>query len=115
MPYRTLYNPGNFNAFIEIQRYADNSVNEMGIPVEKWETFLKLRAFPRNNLSTSRMEFYKAAGVNSTNIKEFTIRYHKDVNAKCRVVYKGLCYDIFKVDDIDEESRYQKISAKLVD
>ncbi len=115
MPYRTVYNPGEFNKFIEIQKYSDNVTNEMGIPIEGWKTILKIRSFPRNNLSTSRMEFYKAAGVNSTNIKEFTVRYHAEIDAKCRVIYQNKAYDVFKVDDIDEESRYQKISAKLVD
>ena len=54
-------------------------------------------------------------GINSTNIKEFIIRYHAEINAKCRVLYEGKAYDVFKVDDIDEENKYQKISARLVE
>lgn len=114
MAYKTIYNPGDFKKFIEIQSF-DKRVNEMGIATEDWKTILKLRTFPRNNLSTSKMEYYRAMGINSTNIKEFIIRYHAEINAKCRVVYEGKAYDVFKVDDIDEESKYQKISARLVE
>lgn len=114
MAYRTIYNPGSFNQFIEIQEFVKQK-NEYGLTVENWVTVRKTRCMTKNNMSTSRMEYFKASGINTTNIKEFIVRYKQDFGSKCRVIYKNNIYNIIKVDNIDEESRYQQISAKLVD
>lgn len=114
MAYKTIYNPGSFNHTIEIQSYT-TTIDDFGIPKEDWVTTRKTRCIPRNNMSTSKMEFYKAMGVNCNSIKEFIVRYKEDFDSKTRVIYKGRIYDVFKVDNIDEESIYQQISAKLVD
>ena len=114
MAYRTIYNPGDFKQFIEIQDFVETK-NKQGIIIEDWVTTRKVRCITKNNMSTSKMEYYKAAGINTTNIKEFIIRYKNDFGSKSRVIYKGNIYNIIKVDNIDEESRYQQISAKLID
>lgn len=115
MAYKTVYNPGDFNHTIELQSFSEVT-NEMGMIEEQWTTTRKVRCMARNNLSTSRMEFFKAAGVNITTMKEFIIRYKNEFDSKnTRLIYKNEIYNIIKVDNIDEESFYQRISAKLVE
>lgn len=110
----TTYDPGLFKRKIEIEDFrSDGQTDDDGFVIDGWVSIRKTRAWVRTP-SLKKMEFYKAEGINSIDMKEFVFRYKNEITEKMRIKYKDSYYDIQKVDNIDEEDKYSLILGKRV-
>lgn len=110
-----MYDPGKFRHYIEILEYTNSEPDEFGFSTEEWIVTRKVRSIVKNP-SASKMELYKADGYAIQNLLEFVFRYKKDhFSTKTRVKYKDKVYEIVKVENVEELSRYTLLLGKLVE
>ncbi len=96
---------------IEIQHFTEME-DTVGNHVQSWETFFC--PWAEINTATAK-EYYAAAQVNSENDVVFKIRYSSilvgKLTSEVRIVYKGLIYDVKRIEDINEQHRQFAIRA----
>jgi SPP1 family predicted phage head-tail adaptor len=112
---------GKLDKRITIQKYDKNlykqQISIKGFPTidAGWEDFKTVWSSINNLFGR---EFYAAKAVNEENTKNFIIRYSKDLaDLDCknyRIIYKNKTYDITFVDNIEEQNKFYKVKAKVV-
>lgn len=101
---------------IEIQQVIVD-VDECGFQVEKNKTILKTRCMIEFDKSYKlNKEVWTAEGVDTFTTKIFTFRKHPsiEITQKQKLIYKGQEYQIYIVNDIDEEGRFVKVWANRI-
>ncbi|MGL4742277.1 MAG: phage head closure protein [Sarcina sp.] len=104
-------NPGEFRHNIQIQRYICG-INDDGIPVEKWENILTMKAKVSN---VKFEEILLAQGEGVQDIKTFCIRFRKNIKRVDRVIFNNEIYNIKSLNDIENKGVYLVIKGELVE
>lgn len=103
-------NIGQLKHRIEFQR-LENTYDKEGFPIEEYVTFQKAWA-DVNDLYGK--EYWNSKQNISENITVFHIRYHKNIDTNCFILFKGQRYEIIEPpDNIKYLNKELKIKAKL--
>ena len=57
-------------------------------------------------------EVWAAESVQAQKAATVTIRYRKDIDEQCRIVYNGIVYDIVSIDNIREQNRVLEMKVR---
>ncbi len=103
-------NIGQLRHRIEFQR-LESTYDKEGFPIEEYVTFQKAWA-DVNDLYGK--EYWNSKQNISENITVFHIRYHKNIDTNCFILFKGQRYEIIEPpDNIKYLNKELKIKAKL--
>ncbi|QYW02482.1 head-tail joining protein [Stenotrophomonas phage Silvanus] len=95
-------NAGEYNRKIEIQKRS-GAVDGSGQPLDEWITAHRLWSKIRGETGMATIRQAAAAqGIMVTTTRvSFRIRYRTDIDEAMRVVYRGVAYDILRVQSDD--------------
>lgn len=102
-------NIGQLRHRIEFQR-LENTFDNEGFPQEEYVTFQKSWS-DINDLYGK--EYWDSKQQLSENITVFHIRYYKNIDTNCYILFKGQRYEIIEIDNIKYLNKELKIKAKL--
>lgn len=109
---KQLINIGSLRKPMELQRYV-SSVDEMGFKIETWETYHRTRCKTEFDDRLIR-EVIANDGINTTVARIFTFRYIKDITTRDRIWFEGMGYEIYGINNVDDENRFLKVWAKAI-
>lgn len=107
---------GKLKHIIEIQEITIGQ-DDYGFQVETPKTILKTRAMVEFDKSYKlNKEVWSADGIETFATKIFTFRKHPNIsiNQKQKLIFKDEQYQIYIVNDIDEEGRFVKVWANRI-
>lgn len=104
---------GDLKHICEVQRLI-STTDEFGFQSETWSTYAKVRCKVDFDDRLVR-EIFKDDGINTVNVPIFTFRYFNGLTTKHRIRYKNNNYEIYGINNINEESRFYKVWARGVD
>lgn len=105
-------NIGELKKVVEILEVV-TTTDDSGFQVEDYEVLLKTRAKMEFDDRLIR-EVFREEGVDSTVVKIFTIRYIPNLSTKHIIRYNNTLYEIYAINNLDEENRYLRIWGKTV-
>lgn len=106
-------NIGDFKHMCEIQRVGIIT-DEFGFQSEQLVTIAKPRC--KVDFDDRLMkEIFKDDGIDTASVKIFTFRYFEGLSIKDKVLYKNKIYEIYGLNNIDEEGKFYKIWARAVE
>lgn len=106
-------NVGELKCLCEVQRLVA-ATDEFGFQTEQWTTIAKPRCKIEFDDRLIR-EIIKDGGTTTTLVKIFTFRYFKGLTFKDRIVYENKCYEIYGLNNINEENKFYKVWARAID
>lgn len=110
---KTTVNIGDLKTPVEIQRFTNNT-DEHGFSDLIWSTI----ATPRCKVDfDDRLirQILRDDGVDSTIVKVFTMRYIPNITTKDRVFYKNTPYEIYSIQNLNEENRFMVVLGRLLE
>lgn len=109
----TSINIGDLKKVIEIQRLQDSVADEYGFIQEGYVTICKTRC--KTDFDDRLMrEILANGGVEGTIVKIFTFRYFKGLTERDVIVYEGDKYEIYGINDINDEHRFLKVWGRKI-
>lgn len=113
---RSLVDLGKLKNPIEIQS-LEVTADEYGFQTEEWTTILRTRAMVEFDKSYKlNKEVWGSEGVETFTTRIFTFRSHPriSINTRQRILFKGVAYQIYIVNDMDEEGRFIQVWANTI-
>lgn len=105
-------NAGDLRQVIEIQR-LQSVADDCGYQIEEWITIAQVRAKTEFDDRLMR-EIVRDGGSDCTTVKIFTFRYINDLDMKDRIIFNGVAYKIYGINNINDEQRYLKVWARAL-
>ena len=105
-------NLGDLKNVVEVQRFTVTT-DSFGFQQEEWTTICNTRAKIEFDDRLMR-EVFKDDGIDSTIVKIFTFRYFKGLTTKDRILYDGNSYEIYGINNVNEENRFYKVWARAI-
>lgn len=96
-----------FNKRITIQRLQRDG--EGSFADEDWVNVCNPWA---NWVNVHGSEVWAVESVQAQKAATVTIRYRKDIDEQCRIVYNGVVYDIVSIDNIREQNRVLEMKVR---
>ena len=96
-----------FNKKITIQRLQRDG--EGSFADEEWVDICKPWA---NWINVHGSEVWAVESVQAQKAATVTIRYRKDIDEQCRIIYNGIVYDIVSIDNIREQNRVLEMKVR---
>lgn len=88
--------------------------DQQGFQIEKWKTYSKTRAKVDFDDRLMR-EVFADRGTETTVVRIFTFRYQQDISEKTdRILYNGKPYEIYGINNINEENRFLKVWGRQI-
>lgn len=106
-------NLGDLKQMLELQR-VQTVTDSSGFIEEKLVTFAKARCKVEFDDRLMR-EVFKDDGIDTTLVKIFTIRFVPDVSMKDKILFKGKSFEIYGMNNVNEEDRFLKIWARAIE
>ena len=103
---------GQLKNKIQIKRLVQG-VDEMGFPVENWETIKSPKCKIEFDDRLMR-EVFRDNGADSTTVRIFTFRYFSGLTEKDVIFYKNKKYEIYGIDNLNQEDRFLKVWGKKI-
>lgn len=107
---------GMLRHFIEVQK-NEVGTDDYGFQTAKWTTVYKTRAMMEFDKSYKlNKEIYNNEGIDTASTRIFVFRKHPrlEIGVKDRIKYKDKFYQIYIVNDIDEEGRFIRTWASTI-
>ena len=106
--------PGELRVPVEIQRF-EHGVDEQGFPMETWTTILKPRCKIEFDNRLIR-QVIKQHGVNATTAQIFVFRKPRgvEITVQDKILYKGIFYEIYAIENINECDRYLRVWGRAI-
>ena len=108
----SVINVGDLKQVLEIQR-VESIEDSSGFIEEKMTTIAKARCKVEFDDRLMR-EVFKDDGIDTSSVKIFTIRYVPNINQKDEILFKGESYQIYGINNVNEENRFLKIWARAI-
>ncbi len=102
-------NTGRLRHRIEFQR-LEETYDKAGFPQKEYVTFQKVWS-DVNDLYGK--EYENSKQTISENMTVFYMRYYKNIDIDCFILFKGQRYEIIEIDNIKYLNKELKIKAKL--
>lgn len=102
-------NIGNLRHRIEFQR-VETTYDKEGFPIKDYVTFQKAWA-DVNDLYGK--EYWSSKQSISENITTFNMRYYRNIDVDCFILFNNKRYEIIEIDNIKYLNKELKIKAKL--
>ena len=106
-------NIGELKHMCEVQRLV-TSTDEYGFQSEELTTIARPRCKVDFDDRLVR-EIFKDDGISTVSVPIFTFRYFYGLTAKDKILYKGKSYEIYGINNVNEESKFYKVWARGVD
>lgn len=107
---------GKLKHLIEVQEVV-TTTDDYGFQTETLETILKTRAMLEFDDSYKlNKEVWSSDGIETFSTRIFTFRKHPsiDIHIRQKILFKGTLYQIYIVNDMDEEGRFVKVWANTI-
>lgn len=104
---------GQLNTPIEIQRF-EHQIDEHGFNQSVWTTYARPRCKVDFDDRLIRQRL-RDDGVDTTLVKLFTMRYIPNVTTKDRIIYKGKEFEIYSVQNINEQNRFIRLWGREIE
>lgn len=108
----TTINLGDLKKVIEIQR-MENVSDSMGFQKEIWTTICTTRCKTEFDDRLMR-EVMRDGGIDATLVKIFSFRYIKGLTTKDVILFEGERYEIYGINDINDEHRFLKVWGRKI-
>lgn len=59
-------------------------------------------------------ENFKNEGIDTTIVKIFTFRFQRDISVADRIFYNGESYELYGINNINEENRFTKVWGRKI-
>lgn len=105
-------NLGELKQTLELQR-VETITDSSGFMEEQLVTFAKVRCKIEFDDRLMR-EVFKEEGLDTTITRIFTIRFIPNLTVKDKILFKGQTYEIYGMNNINEEDRFLKIWARAI-
>ena len=107
---------GSLKHMIEVKEVV-STTDDYGFQVENLETVLRTRAMIEFDKSYKlNKEIWSSDGIETVSTKIFTFRKPPsiEIHTRQKISHKGSDYQIYIVNDMDEEGRFVKVWANKV-
>lgn len=105
-------NLGDLKKVMEIQR-VESVADSMGFQKDTWTTICRTRCKTEFDDRLMR-EVMRDGGIEATFTKIFTFRYVKGLTTKDVILFEGEHYEIYGINDINDEHRFLKVWGRKI-